>query len=117
MDDDNTGGDNLTPTFTPALAAACDYTLTIKFKLKEEAEDQYALISTSSFLTNPSGFTVNVLDTAHANYATDKVYTIWWNYQITDSSTSELVTDANEYVDLTMRDLCWNNAWTVATPA
>ena len=45
------------------------------------------------------------------------VYTIWWNYRITDTSTSELETEANEYVDLTMVDNCWDNAWTIGTPA
>ena len=106
----------MTPTFTPALAASCDYTLTIKYKLSTQADDQYALISTTTFLTNPSGFIVNILETDYASYADPIVYDIWWNYVITDTSLSELETEANEYAQLTMVDTCYDNAWTVVTP-
>jgi hypothetical protein len=116
VDDDNSGGDTMTPTFTPALADSCDYTLTIKYKLSTQADDQYALISTTTFLTNPSGFIVNVLETDYASYADPIVYDIWWNYVITDTSLSALETEANEYAQLTMVDTCYDNAWTVVTP-
>ena len=92
VDDANSVGVDLTPTFTPALASTCDYTLTIEIKPADESDDSYTTINTGSYtwITNPSGFTATILSTSYADFDTPKYYTIRWHYVITDTTLSSL---------------------------
>ena len=90
----------MTPTFTPSLGAACDYTLAVDIKPTDDSSD-YVAVGTGPYtwVTNPvSTFTARVNQDAPASYSTPKDYTIRWHYSINDSvDKSTLVTDAYDY--------------------
>ena len=58
---------------------------------------------------NTSGYTATVTKTNHAAYADPVIYTVWWHYVLTDPITSEIVGSADDYMELTLVDLCWDN--------
>ena len=114
VDDANSVGEDLTPTFTPALGAACDYSLTIEAKPSDDSSD-YAAIGSGDYtwITNDSGFTATVLETDYASFSEPIDYTIRWHYVITDTTESSLTTDAYDYATLTMVDECYYNELTI----
>ena len=117
VDDANSVGVDLTPTFTPALGDTCDYTLTIEAKPSDDSSD-YATIGSGDYtwITNSgTGFEATVLETDYASFSTPTDYTIRWHYVITDPDESLLTTDAYDYATLTMVDECYYNEFTIET--
>ena len=55
-----------------------------------------------------------MLDTAFANYPDPVVYEIWYNYVITDDTTSSIIGEADTYFLLTLQDECYANVPSVS---
>ena len=83
--EDNSVADNLTPVFSPALNAACVYTLDIEIKAEDGTLiggwDTTGSGNTVEWVTNPAGtFSAAILNTDYASFSEPTDYTIKWHY-------------------------------------
>ena len=104
-------GINYTPNFDPD-AGSCPYTLTIRAKLATQPDSDYEATGSGSnyaWIVNSSGYTATVTYTDHRDYPEPVVYIVWWHYVLTSPITSEITGSADDYMELTLVDLCWDN--------
>ena len=109
--DSTSVGVDYTPDFDPDVNT-CPYTLTIWAKLATQPDSDYEATGSGSnydWIENSSGYTATVTQTDHTAYADPIVYTVWWHYVLTSPVTSEITGSADDYMELTVVDLCWDN--------
>ena len=97
-----------TPDFDPDTTT-CPYTATIRAKIDGTEDSNYTLVGTNpagkpdlSFMTQTGTYTLSVTNTDFASFATPVVYSVWFQYAITDPITSNQVGVANTYFLLTL---------------
>jgi hypothetical protein len=112
---------DMTPTFSPALNAACVYTLDIEIKAEDGTLiggwDTTGSGNTVEWVENTADtFTAAILNTDYASFSEPTDYTIKWHYSIDAAENgSTLTTDAYDYATLTMVDKCYYNSWSTST--